>query len=74
MPPLPALLPAARGPVQGQVPHGAGERRQAGVAPNARDAHQLARLREAVSDSRQRTPVTVNVECNACLCSSSHFQ
>lgn len=52
VPALPALLPAARGPLQGQVAHGTGERRQAGVAPHARDAHQLARLREAVSGER----------------------
>lgn len=49
VPALPALLPAARGPVQGQVADGAGERRQAGVAADAGDAHQLQSLREAVS-------------------------
>lgn len=46
---MPPLLPAARGPVQGQVTDRPGERREAGVAADARDAHQFQGLREALS-------------------------
>lgn len=49
VPQVSPLLPPPRGPVQRQVADRDGERRQASVEANARDAHEFASFRKAVN-------------------------